>query len=208
MEDVLDLYAEPYDAQRPQVCVDEVSYQLLEDVHEPLPTAPSQPRKQDYEYVRRGTCNLFVMVEPQAGRRHVAVTDQRTAQDFAHFLRDLVEVHYPDATVIRLVTDNLNTHSPAALYETFDAATAQRLTRKIEWHYTPKHASWLNMAEIEIGVLKRQCLGRRIAAQDELAREVSAWQAQRNLQRATITWTFTTQAARTKLARHYELESV
>jgi hypothetical protein len=153
MEDILDLYAEPYDPNRPQVCLDEVSYQRLTDVREPLPVRRGRPRRQDYEYERHGTANLFVALEPQAGQRVVAVTERRTAVDFAHFIKHLVDDCYPEATVIRLVLDNLNTHSPASLYEAFPAAEARRLTRKLELHPTPKHASWLNAAEIEIGVL-------------------------------------------------------
>ena len=205
MEDVLDLYAEPADPQRPLVCLDELSYQLLGEVSEPLPAAPGRARRRDYEYTREGTCNLFVAVEPQGGARHVRVTERRTAQDFAWFMKHLLEVQYAHAEVVRLVTDNLNTHTPAAFYATFDAATARALTQKLEWHYTPKHGSWLNMAEIENSILKRQCLKRRLPDQATVAAEVAAWEAARNAQRATITWSFTTQAARTKLARLYEL---
>lgn len=205
MEDVLDLYAEAPDPRRPVVCLDELSYQLLSDVRQALPAAPGRVRRQDYEYGREGTCNLFIAVEPLAGRRTVRVTERRTSVDFACFVRDLVEHEYPAAEVIRLVCDNLNTHSPAALYEAFDPVTARRLTQRIEWHYTPKHASWLNMAEIEIGVVKRQCLKRRLPDQATVAAEVEAWQALRNAQRAVITWSFTTHDARTKLARFYEL---
>jgi transposase len=211
MEDVLDVYARPYDPRRPQVCLDELSCQLLGEVAEPLPPVPrpapgqpGRPRRRDYEYTREGTANLFVAVEPQAGRRVVRVTERRTAQDFARFLRDLLDGPYAAAEQVVLVTDNLNTHSPAALYATFDPATAWRLTRRIEWHYTPKHGSWLNMAEIEIGILKRQCLRRRLPDPATMATEVAAWELERNWQRATITWTFTTKDARTKLARLYE----
>jgi hypothetical protein len=205
MEDVLDLYAEPVDPQRPLVCMDELSYQLLGEVNQPLPAAPGRARRRDYEYTREGTCNLFVAVEPHGGWRHVSVTERRTAQDFAWFMKDLIEVRYADAEVVRLVTDNLNTHTPAAFYATFDAATARALTRRIEWHYTPKHGSWLNMAEIENGILKRQCLKRRLPDQGTVAAQVAAWEAARNDQRATITWSFTVADARTKLARLYEL---
>lgn len=205
MEDVLDLYEERHDAERPVVCVDELSYQLLSEVREPLAAQPGRARREDYEYHREGTCNLFIAVEPLAGRRHVAVTQRRTNQDFGRFLRELADVWYPEVAVIRLVCDNLNTHSPGALYETFPAAEARRLTRRFEWHYTPKHASWLNMAEIEIGVLKRQCLKRRLGSAETVREEVAVWQDQRNAQRATITWSFTTADARTKLGRFYEL---
>ena len=204
MEDVLDLYAEEYDPRRPVICVDELSYQLLSEVREPLPAAPGKARRRDYEYHREGTCNLFVAIEPLAGKRQVSVTERRTSADFACFVRDLVDA-YPQAEVLRLVCDNLNTHSPAAFYATFDAATARRLTQRIEWHPTPKHASWLNMAEIEIGVVKRQCLKRRLADQATVAEQVAVWQTARNEQRAVITWSFTTGDARTKLARFYDL---
>jgi hypothetical protein len=205
MEDILDLYAEPYDAKRPQVCLDEVSYQRLTDVREPLPAKRGRPRRQDYEYAREGTANLFVALEPRAGKRVVQVTERRTAVDFAHFIKHLVDDCYPEAEVIRLVLDNLNTHSPASLYEAFPAAEARRLTRKLELHPTPKHASWLNMAEIEIGVLKRQCLKRRIGHPDTLRAEVAACVASRNAQRAKVVWSFTTSKAREKLARFYDL---
>jgi hypothetical protein len=205
MEDVLDLYAEPYDPQRPQVCMDELSYQMLGDVNEPLPAAPGRARRRDYEYTREGTCNLFVAVEPRGGYRHVRVTAQRTALDFARFMKDLLDGPYADVAQVRLVTDNLNTHTPASFYQAFDAATARRLTAKIEWHYTPKHGSWLNMAELENGILKRQCLKRRLPDQATVAAEVAAWEAVRNEQRATINWTFTTRDARIKLARLYDL---
>lgn len=205
LEDVLDLYAEGDDPERPVVCVDELSDQRLSEVREPLPATPEQPRRRDYEYQREGTCNLFIAVEPRAGRREVVVTARRTSQDFGRFLQVLADEHYPDVAQIRIVCDNLNTHSPAALYETFPAAEARRLTQRFEWHDTPKHASWLNMAEIEIGVLKRQCLHRRLGSTATVVAEVQAWQAQRNAQQATITWNFTTADARTKLARFYEL---
>lgn len=205
MEDVLDLYAEPADPERPLVCMDELSYQLLGEVNEPLPAVPGHARRQDYEYTREGTCNVFVAVEPHAGQRHVSVTQRRTAQDFAWFMKELIDGPYAATKAIRLVTDNLNTHGPASFYATFDPATARRLTQRIEWHYTPKHGSWLNMAEIEIGILKRQCLKRRLPDLATVAAEAAAWEAARNAHRATITWTFTTHDARTKLARLYEL---
>ena len=203
MEDVLDLYAEAPDPQRPRVCFDEVPYQLVGEQRAPLPTAPGQPARYDYEYQRNGTANLFMAVQPEAGWRHVAVTDSRTKQDFAHQMRALVDEHFPEADVVRVVLDNLNTHTPAALYETFSPAEARRLTSKLEFHYTPTHGSWLNMAEIENCVLSRQCLERRLATSDLLRHEVAAWQARRNAMRATIDWRFTSPTARTKLSRLY-----
>ena len=203
MEDVLDLYAEPYDPQRPQVCLDESPYQLLSEVQPAQPLQPGQPARVDYEYAREGTCNLFLFFEPLAGWRHVKVTDRRTAQDFAHCLKEAVDVHWPEAAVIRLVTDNLNTHTPAALYETFEAAEARRIARKREWHYTPKHGSWLDMAEVELSILARQCLDRRIPDRETLEREVAAWEQRRNVVRTTVEWQFTTDKAREKLQRLY-----
>ncbi len=203
MEDVLDLYAEPYDAARPQVCLDECPYQLLSDVQAPTPVAPGQPARVDYEYAREGTCNLFMFFEPHRGWRHVKVTDRRTAHDFAHCLQDLVDVHYPEAVQIRLVTDNLNTHTPAALYATFPAEEARRIARKLEWHYTPKHGSWLDMAEVELAILARQCLDRRIPDRATLERETAAWEARRNAIGARVDWQFTTDKARDKLTRLY-----
>ena len=203
MEDVLELYAETPDPRRPRVCLDETPYQLLADVYPTQPPAPGKAARQDYEYARQGTCNLFVLFQPEAGYRHVTVTDRRTAQDFAHQLKALVDEHFPEAEVIRLVTDNLNTHRPACLYETFPAPEARRIARKIQWHYTPKHASWLNQVEIEIGILGRQCLDRRIPDRATLAREIAAWQAERNTLKATIDWRFQCSDARTKLSRLY-----
>ena len=203
MEDVLDLYAEPYDPTRPWVCFDERPCQLVDDVLQPLPAESGRPRREDYEYARQGHCNLFVLAQPQTGWRHLDVTDRRTSQDFAQQMQTLVDKQFPDAEVIRVVLDNLNTHSPAALYQTFTPEEARRLTRKLEFHYTPKHGSWLNMAEIELSVLGRQCLRRRIGDRDTLRREVTAWEAQRNTERATIRWRFTTTDARVKLHRLY-----
>ena len=203
MEDVLDLYAEPPDPKRPRVCFDEVPYQLVGETRAPLPAAPGQPARYDYEYQRNGTANLFVAVQPEAGWRHVDVTDRRTKPDFAHQMRALVDEHFPDADVVRIVLDNLNTHTPAALYETFPPEEARRIVSKLEFHYTPTHGSWLNMAEIENGVLSRQCLERRLPDAATLRHEVAAWQARRNAARATIAWRFTTPDARTKLARLY-----
>jgi len=203
MEDVLDEYAAPEDPERPLVCMDELHYQLLGEKQAPLPAAPGRPKLVDYEYLREGTCNLFVAVEPQAGRRVVSVTAQRTTLDFAHFMKDLLDGPYAAVAQIRLVTDNLNTHTPAAFYAAFDPATARRLTEKIEWHYTPKHGSWLNMAELELGILKRQCLKRRLPDLATVAREIAACVAARNEAQARINWRFTTEDAREKLGRLY-----
>jgi hypothetical protein len=203
MEDVLDLYAEPYDPQRPIVCFDETPYQLIGEIRTPLPTQAGKPQRYDYEYHREGTCNLFVYLWPQAGWRHVKVTARRTKEDFACCMRDLVDIHFPDAEVIRIVLDNLNTHTPAALYKVFEPAEARRILRKLEFHYTPCHASWLNMVEIEIGVLDGQCLDRRIPDVETVEREVQAWQNSRNENQIKIDWRFTTEAARKKLGRLY-----
>ena len=203
MEEVLEVYTRPYDERRPQVCIDETSKQLISETRVPLPMQPGQPECCDYEYEREGTCNLFVACEPLAGKRYLQVTQQRTKRDFALFIRDLVDVHYPTAEKIVLVMDNLNTHTPAALYEVFEPAEARRLVEKLEIHYTPKHGSWLNMAEIEFSVLTRQCLDRRIGSRAELEREVAAWQAKRNGQAVGINWRFTTADARIKLKHLY-----
>jgi len=203
MEDVLDVYTRPYDPRRPQVGLDETSRQLLGDVTPPLLPAPGRPARQDYEYTREGVCNLFLVTEPLRGWRHVVVSDRRTRLDFAHVIKELVDVHYPDAEVIVLVMDNLNTHTPASLYEAFPPAEAKRLADKLEIHYTPKHGSWLNMAEIELGVLAAQCLDRRLPDRATLEREVAAWEAARNAATRTITWRFTTADARIKLKHLY-----
>lgn len=203
MEDVLDLYAEPYDPKRPQVCFDEVSFQLIIEKRLPLPIIPGQPERFDYEYKRNGTRNLFMFSQPLGGWRHVKVTERRTKIDYAHCMKDLVDVFFPDADVIRVVQDNLNTHTPAALYEAFEPSEAKRILNRLEFHYTPKHGSWLDMAEIEIGILSRQCLDRRIPDEDTLRREIAAWEASRNEQRATIEWRFTSSDARVKLNRLY-----
>jgi hypothetical protein len=203
MEDVLAVYQRPYDPARPVICFDEVSKQLLRDVREPLPPTLGQPRRIDYEYERGGTLNLFLACEPLASRRWVTVTERRTKRDFAKQLKTLVDDYYPDAEQIVLVLDNLNTHSPTALYETFSPAEAKRLTNKLEWHYTPKHGSWLNIAEIELSVLSRQCLNRRVPDRATLEREVAAWQARRNATAGRIDWHFTTEDARIKLKRLY-----
>lgn len=203
MEDVLDLYAEPLDPVRPVVCFDETSSQLIAETRIPLPMEPGQPERFDYEYERRGTANLFLVVQPLGGWRHVAVTDQRTKHDFAEQMRTLVDRHFPDAEIIRIVMDNLNTHTTAALYAAFPPAEARRIAKKLEIHYTPVHGSWLNMAEMEFSLLSRQCLGRRIPDRDRLATEVAAWETVRNEQRSTIRWGFTVEQARDKLRRLY-----
>ena len=203
MEDVLDLYAEPYDARYPVVCFDECPYQLVGEVRELLPPAPGRPQRYDYQYQRNGTCNLFMFFAPKESWRHVTVTARRTKQDFAHQMRDLVEGYFPEAEKIRLVVDNLNTHTPAALYETFPPAEAHSIRQRLEFHYTPKHGSWLNMVEIELSVLTGQCLKRRLPNQEAVQQEVNAWERQRNAGKATVQWRFTTGDARTKLKRLY-----
>ena len=203
MEDVLDLYEEPHDPRRPTVCFDELPYQLLDEAHAPLPVGPGQPERYDYEYRRQGTANVFLCFEPKAGWRHVEVTERRTKDDFAHQMRALVDRHYPEAAVIRVVLDNLNTHTGGALYEAFEPAQARRILRKLEFRYTPKHGSWLNQAEIELSVLSGQCLDRRIGDRRTLAAEVAAWERERNRAGATVEWRFTTANARGKLRRIY-----
>ena len=203
MEDVLELYAEPYDPQRPKVCFDETNRQLLADLRSPLPARPGRPLRQDYTYERKATRNLFIHCEWQTGWRHVEVTERRTMQDFACQMRWLVEERYPRADKIRVILDNLNTHGPGSLYEAFAPAVARRLVEKLEFHYTPKHGSWLNMAEIELSILQRQCLARRIADEATLKQEVAAWEARRNQEQATINWQFSITEARKKLRRLY-----
>ena len=203
MEDVLDLYAEAPDPQRPVVCFDESPIQLIGETRQPLPATPGQVARVDYEYRRNGTINLFVMLDAHRPWRRVKATDQRTACDFAQCMRELVEVDYPRAERIRVVMDNLSTHTPGALYEAFPAAQAHRLLQRLEFHYTPKHASWLNMVEIEIGVLKGQCLDRRIADRERLEQEIAAWEGQRNAAGARTIWMFTTEKARAKMGRAY-----
>jgi transposase len=200
---VLDVYARPYDEARPVVGVDEGGKQLIGDVREPLPVRPGSPAKQDSEYQRGGMANLFMAFEPLAGRRQVAVTERKTAEDFARFLRRLSDEWYPGAERIVLVCDNLNTHTPAALYEAFEPAEARRLAERFEWHYTPKHGSWLNVAEMELSVLARQCLDRRIPDLGALRREVRAWEQRRNAAVVKVDWQFTTADARVKLKRLY-----
>ena len=209
MEDVLDVYQRPRDPRRPLVCADEASKQLLADARPPQPVQPRQgdtpghPPRQDSEYVREGTANLFLLTAPLLGWRHVEVTERRTRVDFAHVLRDLVDVHFPEAEVVVLVTDNLNTHTPASLYEAFAPAEAKRIADRLEWHYTPRHGSWLNMAEIELSVLARQCLADRMGRREAVAEQVAAWEARRNADGTRIDWRFTTADARIKLKKLY-----
>ncbi|EJE54333.1 hypothetical protein PMI14_00839 [Acidovorax sp. CF316] len=203
MEDVLDLYTQAPDPLQPVVCFDESPTQLIGEVRQPIPAEPGQPLRYDYEYKRNGTANLFVFLDAHRSWRTVKVTERRTAHDFAQCMRDLVDIHYPQAQRIRLVLDNLSTHTPAALYRCMPPAEARRILQRIEWHYTPKHPSWLNMVEIEIGVLRRQCLDRRIESRDRLVAEVQAWEQLRNASGARITWMFCTDKARQTLAKAY-----
>lgn len=205
MEDVLSVYQRPYDPLRPQVCMDEISMQLLSDVpgRELLPLMPGYCAKEDYEYKREGVANIFMAFEPLAGRRHCTVTERRTKVDWAYWAKELVDVHYPQAECIVLVMDNLNVHSPASLYEAFEAAEAKRIADKLEIHYTPKHGSWLNMAEIELSVLRGQCLDRRLPDIQTLAYEVAAWEWDRNERGSTVDWRFTADDARIKLKHLY-----
>lgn len=203
MEDVLDIYHRPYDAKYPVVCLDEASKQLITVLRPDLPPKSGQARRKDSEYTRNGTANIFMMFEPLKARRHVRVTDHRKRVDFAHAVRELVDVQYPDAEKIMLVMDNLNTHTIASLYEAFEPVEARRLAKKLEIHHTPKHGSWLNMAEMELSVLARQCLGQYFKTRDELAVEVQCWQEQRNAGSKAVNWQFTTANARIKLKRLY-----
>ena len=203
MEDVLDVYQRPEDPHRPLICLDETSRQVLAAVRAPLPIEPGRPARHDPEYAREGVVNCFLVTAPLQGWRQVRVSARRTRIDFAHGIKDLVEVHYPDAARIVLVMDQLNTHSPASLYDAFPPAEAKRLADTLEIHYTPKHGSWLNMAEIELSVLQRQCLDRRLGDRPTMEREVAAWVAARNSAAATIDWRFTTAEARIKLKRLY-----
>ena len=203
MYDLLDLYARPFRSREPVVCLDEKSKQLLKDSRPPLPIKPGTPLKQDYEYVRAGTCNLFVAVEPKGGRRTVMVTDHRAKIDFVAFVRHLLEQVYATARRIHLVMDNLNTHFRKCFEEVLGVREARVLLRRVVFHYTPKHASWLNMAEIEIGILDRQCLDRRLPDRATLTAEVDAWQLRRNAEQRGIEWMFTRQDADAKMARHY-----
>jgi hypothetical protein len=205
MEDILDVYTRPYDPRRPVICMDEMPKQLLRETRAPLPPRPGQPRRVDYEYERAGVMNLFVFCEPLAGRRWVDVTDRRTKVDWAQQIQDLVDRRFPAAEQIVLVCDNLNTHTPAALYEAFPPAEAKRLSDRLEIHYTPKHGSWLNIAEIELSALSRQCLDRRFADEEAFRTEVAAWEERRNTAATTVDWRFTTDDARIKLKRLYPL---
>jgi transposase len=203
MEDVLDLYAEAPDARRPVVCFDESPTQLIGEVRQPIPAAPGQLERYDFEYRRNGTVNLFIFLDAHRSWRRVKVTDRRAAGDFALCMRELADVHFPEAERIRVVLDNLSTHSPGALYATLPPSEARRVLRRLEFHYTPKHASWLSMVEIEIGVLRGQCLDRRIDNRERLIAEIAAWERQRNQSGARINWMFSTEKARTKMARAY-----
>jgi transposase len=205
MEDVLEVYHRPFDPKRPQVCIDETRKQLVGEVSRPVPARPGQPERIDYEYVRNGVASLFMVFEPLVGWRHVEVTQRRTAKDFAEVLRWLVEEVHDDAEKVVLVVDNLNTHKPACLYGAFEPERARRIAEKLEWHYTPKHGSWLNMAESELSALDRQCLDRRIGSESELTQEVEAWEEDRNERGVGVKWRFATADARIKLQRLYPL---
>ena len=203
MEDVIEVYHRPHDPDRPVVCVDETSKQLIVETRKPIPAAPGRPRRVDYEYQRNGTANLFMMFAPLEGWRDVKVTDQRAAIDYAQMLKELSDTHFPRVSKIVLVQDNLSTHKPASLYEAFPAKEARRLVERFEWRYTPKHGSWLDMAECELSVLSRQCLARRIPDKESLTKEVTAWRDARNKTHAKADWQFTTADARVKLKRLY-----
>jgi len=203
MEEVLDLYAEAEDPKRPRVCFDEMPYQMIAETRVPLPMQPGQAECYDYEYRRKGSCNLFLFFNPFAGKRRIKVTQRRTKQDFAHCMKELVDEDYPEAVVIRVILDQLNTHSKVALYETFEPEEARRIARKLEFHYTPKHGSWLNMAEIEFSVVDRQCLDRWLQDIETIQTEIAAWELSRNEQKIGIDWQFTTEKARKKLERLY-----
>jgi len=203
MEDVLEVYKRPYDQAFPVVCLDETNRQLIEETRKAIPVRPGRARRMDYEYRRKGVVNLFMMFEPLKARRHVKLTDRRTRKDWAECIRDLVDVHHPKAEKVVLVEDNLNTHSVGSLYEAFPPEEARRLAEKLEIHYTPKHGSWLNMAEVEIGVLSRQCLSQYIPAKELMTTEIAAWENQRNDAEATVNWRFTTADARIKLRTLY-----
>lgn len=203
MYDILDLYEEPYNSEKPVVCVDEKSKQLIGDSRNPIPMKPEKPKKCDYEYKRNGTANIFVAVEPKAGKRTVKVTKRRTKQHFAKFIKYLVDKKYPKAKTLRMILDNLNTHFEDAFYETFDEKEAERILSKIEFHYTPTHSSWLNVAEIEIGVMDGQCIGKRIWNKEALTEKVRVWVKKRNKLKAKINWRFTKEKADEKLSEHY-----
>lgn len=203
MEDVLEVYHLPYDSECPVICMDEKPFQLLDDARKPIPMKPAKPLREDSEYVRHGTCSIFIFTEPLAGWRYVSVRPRRTKIEWAEQVREMLDVHYPSAPKIRLVMDNLNTHSIASLYEAFEPETALRLAKRLEIHYTPKHGSWLNIAEIELSVMTRQCLARRIPSMEELASELTEWESARNASQRGIDWQFTTEDARIKLKRLY-----
>jgi hypothetical protein len=203
MEDVLDVYKRPRDPARPLVCLDETSRQLTMETRAPQPMRKGLPARRDYEYKRNGTANLFMLFAPLEGWRHVEVTERRTAVDYANILRDLADIHFPKAEKIVLIQDNLNTHVPASLYEAFEPAEARRIAQRFEWHYTPKHGSWLNLAESELAVLASQCLNRRIADEPAMKKEVAAWRSMRNKNNAKAVWHFTTADARVKLKSLY-----
>lgn len=203
MEDVLDVYKRPHDPARPLVCLDETSKQLVAETRTPAPMQSGRPARYDYEYERNGTANAFMLFAPLEGWRHVKVTERRTAVDYAHVLKDIADVHFPGAAKIVLVQDNLNTHTPASLYEAFAPAEARRLAERFEWHFTPKHGSWLNLAEAELGVLASQCLDRRIPDRATLDKEVKAWNTRRNANGVKADWQFTTADARVKLKTLY-----
>ena len=203
MEDVLDVYHRPYDPNFPVVCFDESSKQLVAEKRKSVPTAPGQIERYDYEYQRNGVRNLFLFFSPLVSWRHIKITQQRTHRDWANCMKDLVDVHFPEATRIRLIQDNLNTHNPVFLYEVFEPTEAKRILDKLEFHFTPKHGSWLNMAEIEFSVLSRQCLNRRIGDEASLVQEINSWVNNRNHSQATVNWQFTTDDARIKLKKLY-----
>ena len=203
MEDILDLYQQPYDPKKPLVGMDETSKQLIKETRSRMRAKKGQMERYDYEYERNGVSNIFMFFDPLSGWRHVKVTDRRTKADWAKCMQELVDVHYPEAELIKVVLDNLNTHNPSALYEVFEPAEARRILRKLEFHYTPSHGSWLNIAEIELSVLSRQCMDRRIPDKDTLTSEVAAWEESRNSSGAKVDWRFTTADARIKLKHLY-----
>jgi hypothetical protein len=203
MEDVLDLYQQPFDAAFPVICMDEKPYQLLDETRPPIPMEPGNPERQDGEYIRNGTCSIFMFTEPLAGWRHVTICEHHTKIDWANQIRELLEVYYPNVPKIRLVMDNLNTHTISSLYEAFSPELARSFAKRLEIHYTPKHGSWLNVAEIELSVMSSQCLDRRIATLDLLQQELSSWEVARNKNQKGVDWQFTTDSARIKLKRLY-----
>lgn len=203
MEDVLEVYKRPYDEKRPVVCLDELNKQMIKEIQTPLPIEPGKPQRFDTEYERNGTSNIFLSFEPLKGKRQLKVTERRTKVDWAHYIKELVDEKYSKAEKIVLVQDNLNTHTGASLYEAFEPSEAKRILEKLEFHYTPKHGSWLNMAEIELSHLSRQCLDRRIPDRETLEKEVGAWLKQRNLEASRVDWQFTTEDARIKLKKLY-----